>query len=162
MFYLGITLLLVALDCAAVGLKFVSRGNAYERNEARIARRREHEAALLHEREIHDARTYGAAMTRVVAEGIEAAAHDEAVARESAARASAVLRTSVAVPDGVRKMAAHGGRHYRPLRNELLGPADDAEARNGRHRRPLHPPVVINEDVRVLPGSHQARHHTGD
>ncbi|GIE99010.1 DUF4407 domain-containing protein [Paractinoplanes rishiriensis] len=164
-FYLGITLLLVALDCAAVGLKFVSRGNAYERNEARIARRREHEAALLHEREIHDARTYGAAMARVVAEGIEAAAHDEAVARESAARASAVLRTSVAVPEEVRKMAAHGGRHYRPLRNELLGPAaDDAEqaARNGRHRRSLHPPVVINEDVRVLPGSPPGRHYNGE
>jgi hypothetical protein len=49
-FYVGITLLLVALDCAAVALKFASRGNAYERNEARVARRREHEAALIHER----------------------------------------------------------------------------------------------------------------
>jgi hypothetical protein len=104
-------------------------------------------------------------MARVVSEGIEAAAHDEAVARESAARASAVLRTSVAVPEEVRKMAAHGGRHYRPLRNELIGPAaEDAEqvARDGRHRRTLHPPVVINEDVRVLPGSPQGRHYNGE
>src|SRR6185295_12974151 len=98
-----------------VGLKFVSRGNAYERNEARIARRREHEAALLHEREIQDARTYGAAMARLVAEGIEVASHDELVARESAARASAILRSSVAMPDDVRDLPAHDGRHYRSI-----------------------------------------------
>jgi hypothetical protein len=108
-FYLGITLLLVALDCAAVGLKFASRGNAYERAEARIARRAEHEATLIHEREIHDARTYGDAMARVVADGIEAASHDERVVHDSAERASEVLRTSVDVPPVAR------GRHYRSL-----------------------------------------------
>ena len=58
-FYVGIALLLVALDCAAVGLKFVSRGNAYERCEARLARRREHEAAIAYARGIEDARVYG-------------------------------------------------------------------------------------------------------
>ncbi|MFI5889263.1 DUF4407 domain-containing protein [Actinoplanes sp. NPDC051513] len=143
-FYLGITLLLVSLDCAAVGLKFVSRSNAYERNEARIARRREHEAALLHEREIHDARTYGAAMAKVVADGIEAAVHDERVARESAERASEVLRTSVVVPDEVRKLTAHHGRHHRPLRGELV-------TGGGRHRRT---PVIFTEDeMRTLPAA---------
>lgn len=141
-FYLGITLLLVSLDCAAVGLKFVSRGNAYERNEARIARRREHEAALVHEREIQDARSYGAAMAKVVADGIEAAANDEGVARESAERASAVLRNSVVVPDEVRKLTHHG-RHQRSLRGELVTEG------GGRHRRT---PVVFTEDeLRSLP-----------
>ncbi|WP_127497939.1 DUF4407 domain-containing protein [Actinoplanes solisilvae] len=114
-FYLGIMLLLVALDCAAVALKFASRGNAYERNEARIARRAEHEATLIHEREIQDARTYGDAMARVVADGIEAASHDERVVHDSAERASEVLRTSVDVPPEVRELAAHNGRHYRRL-----------------------------------------------
>jgi hypothetical protein len=157
-FYLGITLLLVALDCAAVGLKFVSRGNAYERNEARIARRREHEAALLHEREIQDARTYGAAMAKVVAEGIEAAACDEQVARESAERASAVLRTSVVVPEEVRRMTAHGGEHQRSLRTGLAAPdPEDVEPSDGPHRQPL--PVIISEDVRALPANDQDRRH---
>jgi len=141
-FYLGITLLLVSLDCAAVGLKFVSRGNAYERNEARIARRREHEAALLHEREIHDARSYGAAMAKVVADGIAAAIADERVARESAERASEVLRASVTVPDEVRRLTAHPGRHH--LNGELVDGA-------GRHRRA--PVFYRDEDVRVLPAA---------
>ena len=119
-FYIGITLLLVALDCAAVGLKFASRGNAYERAEARIARRREHEALLQHEREIHDARSYGEAIARVVAEGIEAASHDEELARESANRAGAMLAS---------ELTAHSGRPYRPLHADLL---------SGRDRLPLH------------------------
>jgi hypothetical protein len=140
-FYVAITLLLVSLDCAAVGLKFASRGNAYERNEARIARRREHEAALLHEREIHDARTYGAAMAKVVAAGIEAAVHDERVARESAQRASEVLRTSVMVPDEVRRLTAHPGGHQGSLDGELI--------ERGRHRRT---PVILTEQMRALPG----------
>jgi hypothetical protein len=162
-FYLGITLLLVALDCAAVGLKFVSRGNAYERNEARIARRREHEAALLHEREIHDARTYTAAMAKVVADGIEVASHDEEVARESAERASAVLRTSLApepAPEDVHTMLPHGGRHHRPIRSELVEPEIVEEPlRNGRHRRPPRTPVIISEDVKALPANHHGRHY---
>ncbi|WP_433370305.1 DUF4407 domain-containing protein [Actinoplanes sp. CA-142083] len=143
-FYLGITLLLVSLDCAAVGLKFVSRGNAYERNEARIARRREHEAALLHEREIHDARSYGAAMAKVVSDGIEAAVNDERVAQESAERASAVLRNSVVVPEEVRKLTHHG-RHHRPLRGELVT--------GGRHRRP--PVVFTGDEIRALPSKNE-------
>jgi hypothetical protein len=160
-FYLGITLLLVALDCAAVGLKFVSRGNGYERNEARIARRREHEAALLHEREIQDARTYGAAMAKVVADGIAAAAHDAQVARESAERAGAVLRRSMVVPDEVRRLAAHRGRHHRSTHAELVVPEpEDVEPvlGNGRHRRRLRTPVILTEDLHALPANDDGRH----
>ncbi len=161
-FYLGITMLLVALDCAAVGLKFASRGNAYERNEARTARRREHEASLIHEREIHDARTYGEAMARVVADGIEAASHDEQVARDSAERASAVLRTSVAVPPEIRELTAHNGRHHRSLQAELLNsdenatpeakddPEEYAAPRDGRHRRPMRTPMIVSDEPRAL------------
>jgi hypothetical protein len=168
-FYLGITLLLVTLDCAAVGLKFVSRGNAYERNEARVARRREHEAALIHEREIHDARTYGEAMAKVVADGIEAAAHDEQVARASAARASAVLRTAVVAPEDTPARHPHNGvtgekpvlhaargddgRHHQPSHAEPGAPGDVpvVPVRNGRHRRPLRLPVIDAGEVHTLP-----------
>jgi hypothetical protein len=163
-FYVGITLLLVALDCAAVALKFASRGNAYERNEARVARRREHEAALIHEREIHDARNYGQAMAKVVASGIEAASHDEQVGRAAAARASAVLRTAVVssedsptlhMGNGVTgdKPALHAARED--------APADDLAAgyvRNGRHRRPLRLPVIDPGEVRALP-PHNGQHY---
>ncbi|MEV0897699.1 DUF4407 domain-containing protein [Actinoplanes sp. NPDC049802] len=96
-FYLGIALLLVALDCAAVGLKLVSRGNAYERAEARAGRLREHEASLMHEREIHDARTYGEATAKVIADGIEAASHDGQLARVATDRARHVLHDAVVV-----------------------------------------------------------------
>jgi hypothetical protein len=96
-FYLGIALLLVALDCAAIALKLVSRGNAYERAEARIARLREHEASLMHEREIHDARTYGEATAKVIADGIEAASHDGGLARAATDRARHVLHDAVVV-----------------------------------------------------------------
>jgi len=108
-FYAGIALLLVALDCAAVGLKFVSYGNAYERTEARIARRREHAAAIAHQREIHDARILGEAATRVVADGIAAATRDEQVARAAADRARAQLHAAVtgtATPETARALAA--------------------------------------------------------
>ncbi|MFC7527851.1 DUF4407 domain-containing protein [Actinoplanes sp. GCM10030250] len=97
LFYLGIALLLVALDCAAIGLKFVSRGNAYERAEARGARLREHEAYLMHEREIHDARTYGDATAKVIADGIEAASHDGRLTRTATERARTVLTNAVVV-----------------------------------------------------------------
>ena len=141
-FYLGITLLMMALDCAAIGLKFASRGNAYERNEARTIRRREHEAALLHEREIQDARTYGAAMAKVVSDGIEAALHDERVARAAEARASEVLLSAVTAPDEVWKLSPHAGRPHRSLQAELLTAKseDDQPKSNRRHRRSLRCP----------------------
>jgi hypothetical protein len=144
-FYVGIMMLLVALDCAAVALKFASRGNAYERNEARVARRQEHEAVLLHERGIQDARTYGDAMARVVAEGVEAASHDVEVARTSAERAGEVLRNSVVVPAEVRELSAANGRHHRTLRSELLHLEGEQE-HDGRHRRP----VIVHDDARAV------------
>ena len=51
-FYLGVAALLVCLDCAAVWLKLVSHGNAYERTEARAARRQELTATKRHEQEL--------------------------------------------------------------------------------------------------------------
>ena len=95
-FYLGIALMLVALDCAAVGLKLVSHGNAYERAEARVARRREHEAAITLEREIRDAEAYGQAAARVVVGGIDAATRNEALVRAAGDRARARLYAAVA------------------------------------------------------------------
>ena len=98
-FYLGIALLLVALDCAAVGLKFASRGNAYERTEARIARHREHEAVIAYERGVEDARTYGEATARVVAGGIDEATRDEQLARVATDRARRVLHSALGTPE---------------------------------------------------------------
>jgi uncharacterized protein DUF4407 len=94
-YYLGISLLLVALDCAAVGLKFVSHGNSYERTEARAARRLEHEAVIAHERGIHDAEVFGEATARVVAEGLDAAAHDDRLVRAATEQARVQLHAAV-------------------------------------------------------------------
>ena len=94
-FYLGIALLLVALDCAAVGLKFVSRGNAYEREEARQARSREHEAAIGYEQDLRDLRRYAEATSRVMAEGIGKASRDEQITGVAIERARAHLYDSV-------------------------------------------------------------------
>jgi hypothetical protein len=101
-FYLGIALLLVALDCAAVALKFVSHGNAYERAEARIARQSEHAAAIAMAREIRDAEAYGEAAARVVVGGIDAATRDEDLVREATERARAKLAAAVLGPSAVR------------------------------------------------------------
>ncbi|MEU7902790.1 DUF4407 domain-containing protein [Actinoplanes sp. NPDC049118] len=95
-FYLGIALLLIALDCAAVGLKFVSHGNAYERSEAREARGREHEAAIGYEQILKDVRRYAEATSRVMAEGIGKASRDEEIAGVAIERARAHLYDSVA------------------------------------------------------------------
>jgi hypothetical protein len=94
-FYVGIALLLVALDCAAVGLKFVSHGNAYERTEARLARQREHEAVLAYEQGVRDARAFGDATAQVITHGIDEAVHDEDLAREAFERATERLRGAV-------------------------------------------------------------------
>ena len=45
---------------------------------------------------------------------------DEDVVRDSAERASEVLRTSVVVPAEIRELTAHPGRHHRPVHAELL------------------------------------------
>ncbi|MFI7540963.1 DUF4407 domain-containing protein [Actinoplanes sp. NPDC049599] len=94
-FYLGIALLLVALDCAAVGLKFVSHGNAYERAEARDARSHEHEAVIGYEQGLKDLRRYAEATSRVMAEGIGRASLDERLTDAAAERARAHLYDSV-------------------------------------------------------------------
>ena len=106
-FYVGIALLLVALDCAAVGLKFVSHGNAYERTEARLARQREHEAVLAYEQGVRDARAFGDATAQVITHGIDEAVHDEDLAREAFERATERLRGAVspAPPVGERRHA---------------------------------------------------------
>lgn len=95
-FYIGITLLLVALDCAAVGLKIVSHGNAYERTEARLARGQEHEAAIGYEQGLRDARRYAEATSRVMAESIGRASRDEELAEMAMDRARTHLYDSVA------------------------------------------------------------------
>ncbi|WP_305785141.1 DUF4407 domain-containing protein [Symbioplanes lichenis] len=95
-FYIGIALLLVALDCAAVGLKFASHGNAYERIEARAARGQEHEAAIGYEQGLRDARRYAEAAARVMAESIGKASRDEELAAMAMERARVHLYDSVA------------------------------------------------------------------
>jgi hypothetical protein len=95
MFYVGIALVLVALDCAAVGLKFASHGNAYERAEARMSRQREHEALLAYEQGMRDAQMYGEATARVITHGIDEAVLDEDLAREAFERATERLRGAV-------------------------------------------------------------------
>jgi hypothetical protein len=102
-FYVGIALLLVALDCAAVGLKFVSHGNAYERAEARAGRQAEHAAALALAREIRDAEAYGEAAARVVVGGIDAATRDEELVRAATERARAHLSAAVLGPEPERR-----------------------------------------------------------
>jgi hypothetical protein len=97
-FYFGIALLLVALDCAAVALKFASHGNAYERTEARLARQREHEALLAYQAGVRDAELFGQATARVLTHGIDEAVHDEELAREAFERATERLRGAVSPP----------------------------------------------------------------
>jgi hypothetical protein len=104
-FYLGIALLLVALDCAAVGLKFVSHGNAYERTEARLARQREYEEVLAYEAGVRDAQAFGEATALVVTHGIDEAVHDEQLAREAFEQATARLRDAVSAGASVPHLA---------------------------------------------------------
>jgi hypothetical protein len=109
-FYVGIALLLVALDCAAVGLKFVSHGNAYERTEARLARSREYEAVLAYQQGVRDAQAYGEATAQVVTHGIDEAVRDEDLAREAFERATERLRGAVS-PAGPLGDRPGGPRH---------------------------------------------------
>jgi hypothetical protein len=95
-FYIGVALLLVALDCAAVGLKLVSHGNAYERTEARQAREHEHKAAVGYEQGLKDVRRYAEATSRVMAEGIGKASRDAQLADMAIERARAHLYDTVA------------------------------------------------------------------
>jgi hypothetical protein len=118
-FYVGIALLLVALDCAAVGLKFVSHGNAYERTEARTAREREHEAAIGYEQILREARRYAEATSRVIAESIGKASRDEELADMAMERARTALYDSVATSKlpPLPIMERHPGAKPHPLSN---------------------------------------------
>jgi hypothetical protein len=127
-FYVGIALLLVALDCAAVALKFVSYGNAYERTEARAARRLEHEAGIAHERGIHDAEVFGAAAARIVADGIAAAAHDDQLVLAATARAGAQLHAAVTGATPVELARAAAAADFRAGQHRLRSNAEPVRA----------------------------------
>jgi hypothetical protein len=121
-FYIGIALLLVALDCAAVGLKFVSHGNGYERNEARIAREHEHEAAIGYEQILREARRYAEATSRVIAESIGKASRDEELADMAMERARTALYDSVSTSKlpPFPLMERHPGATPRPINVDSL------------------------------------------
>jgi hypothetical protein len=127
-FYAGIALLLVALDCAAVGLKFVSHGNAYERTEARAARRCEHEAVIAHERAIHDAQVFGAAAAQVVASGIDAASHDAQLLMAAAERARAQLHAAVTGDTPVEVARAVAAADFRAGQSRLRANVEPVRA----------------------------------
>jgi hypothetical protein len=80
-FYLGITLLLVLLDGAAIALKLASHGNTYERAEAREARRIEYEAIARHEHDLRLARATadatGEATLDIATNGIRTAGQEQ-------------------------------------------------------------------------------------
>ncbi|GGL04780.1 DUF4407 domain-containing protein [Mangrovihabitans endophyticus] len=146
-FYIGIALLLVALDCAAVGLKFVSRGNAYERNEARIARQREHQAVIAYRRGVDDARTYGEASARILAGGLDRAAQDEQLTQAAADRARALL--------------------YAALQTQLADPTDETTDETTPETTPAaktpgdQPTAGDPHDAAINPRSPQHRRPTG-
>jgi hypothetical protein len=105
-FYVGIALLLVALDGAAVGLKLISHGNAYERAEARDARRLEHEAMARHDHDLRitkaTADAYAEATLDIVTNGIRTAAREQVLFDNATDQARDRLAAAVAedlVPD---------------------------------------------------------------
>lgn len=122
-FYLGTALLLIALDCAAIGLKLVSHGNAYERAEARQAREQELMSRVRHKRKVETVQKaedeYGAVASEIVTESIRGAADERRLRREAAREAREQLRTTL-----------HDTMH--------VG-ADGKAARNGRDRRRAEP-----------------------
>jgi hypothetical protein len=150
-FYLGTALLLIALDCAAIGLKLVSRGNAYERAEARVGRRRELEETVLHRHELRAAKAaadaYADATAAIVSEGIQAAADERRLRDTAAIHARSRLREAVNVSMRVDEESTGGGRRWfgafrqrRPSRAESSGhspwPTEEqpAPARDGYGR----------------------------
>lgn len=86
-FYLGIALLLVCLDCAAIWLKLVSYGNAYERAEAREARRRELTQTKRHEQQVRIAHT----ATEVAGDGLDTIVHERRLVDAAVEQATARL-----------------------------------------------------------------------
>jgi hypothetical protein len=139
-FYAGIALLLVALDCAAVGLKFVSHGNAYERAEARAARRAEHAAAIALAREIRDAEAYGEAAARVVVDGIDLAARDEELVRAVMERARARLYGTVVGHDEAKALGPEPVDDFAPAASLGNAPQHADWAASAREAGPRIPP----------------------
>ena len=117
-FYVGVALLLVVLDCAAVGLKLISHGNAYERAEARDARRLEHEAMARHDHDLRITRAtadaYAEATLDIVTNGIRTAGQEQVLFDTATDHARARLADAVADdldPDHVHlhePLATHG------------------------------------------------------
>jgi hypothetical protein len=103
-FYAGIALLLIALDCAAVGLKLISHGNAYERAEAREARRLECEATAHHQHDLRITRAtvdaYAEATLDIATNGIRTAAHEQRLFDTATDQARVRLEAEVAADLG--------------------------------------------------------------
>jgi hypothetical protein len=101
-FYLGVAVLLIALDCAAVWLKLLSHGNAYERAEARDARRREHEATLRHQQQVRVAKDHAersaTAAARIRADAVATAAHEQQLINAAVEQARAQLERELELP----------------------------------------------------------------
>ena len=99
-FYVGIAVLLVVLDCAAVALKLLSHGNAYERAEARDARRLEHEATARHDHDLRITRAtadaYAEATLDIVTNGIRTAGQEQVLYDSATDQARARLSAAVA------------------------------------------------------------------
>lgn len=83
-FYLGVAALLVCLDCAAVWLKLVSHGNAYERAEAREARRRELSETKRHEQDVRVAQR----ATEIAGDGLDTVVHERRLVDAAVAQAT--------------------------------------------------------------------------
>jgi hypothetical protein len=83
-FYFGVAALLVCLDCAAVWLKFVSHGNAYERAEAREARRRELSETKRHEQNLRVA----ASATGIAGDGLDTVVNERRLVDAAVAKAT--------------------------------------------------------------------------
>jgi len=102
LFYLGVAVLLVALDCAAVWLKLVSHGNAYERAEARNARWRELEATLRHEQRLRVAKDHAersaTAAARIRSDAVATAAHAQQLIDAAVEQARVQLERELELP----------------------------------------------------------------
>jgi len=98
-FYVGIALLLVLLDCAAIALKLASHGNTYERTEARAARRLEHEAIARHEHALRldraAADATGDATLDITTNGIRTAGQEQRLFDSATEAARAQLATAI-------------------------------------------------------------------
>jgi len=105
-FYVGIALLLVLLDCAAIALKLASHGNTYERTEARAARQLEHEAIARHEHALQLGRAAadatGEATLDITTNGIRTAGQEQRLFDSATEAARAQLAAAIDERFGAR------------------------------------------------------------